>query len=156
MRYLDKIDELLIAEFQGNMPLTLNPYQTIAEKLEITEEEVVNRLQIMQADGRLKRVSAILRHQKSGYKANAMFVVKVESEYLKVLGERLAQEKLVSHCYERKSYPNWPYNLYAMLHSRQVEELEAFVQQFVATYDIQQYQLLSSEQELKKTSMIYF
>ena len=43
-----------------------------------------------------------------------------------------------------------------MLHSRQVEELEAFVQQFVTTYDIQQYQLLSSEQELKKTSMIYF
>ncbi len=156
MKNLDKIDELLITELQGDIPLTINPYKTIAEKLIITEDELVKRLKRMQAEGYLKRVGAILRHQNSGYKANAMFVMQVKPEKIKILGELLAKEKLVSHCYERKNYENWPYNLYAMLHSRQVEDLECFVKKFVTQNTIEEYQLLFSEEELKKTSMVYF
>ena len=156
MKLLEEIDEKLIAELQGNLPITVNPYATIAEKLAISEDEVVSRLKKMRSNGCLKRISAILKHQKSGYKANAMFVMQVPANKINEIGSRLAKEKLVSHCYERTVYENWPYNLYAMLHSREMQEIEEFVQKFTQQEVLTKYQLLVSEQELKKTSMIYF
>jgi len=73
---MDELDLRLIAELQENLPLTVAPYRTLAERLGVSEETVIARLQALHASGKLKRIGAVLRHQNSGYAANAMVVFK--------------------------------------------------------------------------------
>ena len=71
---VDGIDRRLVRELQDSIPLTENPYATIADRLGLTEDEVVERLQALRRSGRLKRIGAVLRHREAGFGANAMVV----------------------------------------------------------------------------------
>lgn len=153
---MDRVDQELIKALQGNLPFKENPYEAIGKSLGISEDEVVERLRSLKDSNRLKRISAVLRHQKSGYTYNAMVVFKTAAAMTETVGTELSLSPLVSHCYERMSYESWPYNLYAMLHSRKECEIEAFVESVVKTYGIDDYEILYSIRELKKTSMVYF
>ena len=152
---MNKMDQELIIALQGNLPFEENPYEAIGKILGISEDEVIERLKLMKDSNKLKRISAILRHQKSGYTNNAMVVFKTEATMTETIGKELALSSLVSHCYERKAYERWPYNLYAMLHSRNEYEIESFVESVVKKHGIDAYEILHSVKELKKTSMIY-
>jgi len=153
---VDEINKELIKALQGNLPFEENPYEAIGKKLGITEDEVIEILRSLKASNRLKRISGILRHQKSGYTHNAMVVFRTDAAMAETIGMELSLSPLISHCYERMSYESWPYNIYAMLHSRKEFEIEAFVESFVKTYGIDDYEILYSVKELKKTSMVYF
>jgi DNA-binding Lrp family transcriptional regulator len=150
------LDRQLIRELQGNIPLTENPYRTLGERLGLSEDEIVGRLAALKKSGRLKRIGAVLRHQKSGYTFNAMVVFQVREEDIGRLGRSLARSSLVSHCYERISYEEWPYTLYAMMHGRNADEVESFVRRFALENGIERFEILCSEEELKKTSMVFF
>ncbi len=153
---MDQMNQELIIALQGNLPFDENPYEVIGQILGISEDEVIERLKILKDSNKLKRIGAILRHQKSGFTNNAMVVFKTESDMTETIGKELALSPLVSHCYERKSYEPWPYNLYAMLHSRKEYEIETFVESVVKKYGIDAYEILYSVKELKKTSMTYY
>lgn len=153
---MDATDRELIKMLQGNMPLEENPYAALGERLGIPPSEVLDRLKHLKETGRLKRISAILRHQKSGYSENAMVVLQVASASLETVGHELARSQLVSHCYERPPHEKWPYNLYAMFHSKETGEIGAFVEDLTTKHGIGVYDILHSEEELKKTSMVYF
>ncbi|HWQ80205.1 MAG TPA: hypothetical protein VN381_15365 [Anaerovoracaceae bacterium] len=152
---MDQTNQELIKALQGSLPFEENPYEAIGKSLGISEDEVIDRLKALKDSNRLKRISAILRHQKTGYTHNAMVVFKTETTMTETIGKELALSSLVSHCYERKPYEQWPYNLYAMLHSRKDCEIEAFVESVIKKYEIDTYEILYSVKELKKTSMIY-
>lgn len=153
---MDQINQQLIKVLQGNLPFVENPYEAIGEIIGISEDEVIERLRIMQNEKKLKKIRAVLRHQKSGYVNNAMVVFKADRTITEKLGLELAASPLVSHCYERQTYEEWPYNLYAMAHSRKENEIENYVQAIVKEYEIDAYEILYSVKELKKTSMVYF
>jgi len=156
MNIMDKINKELIKELQENIPFDENPYEALGRKLGISEDEVIERLQLMKDLKQLKRISAVLRHQKTGYLYNAMVVFKTDVIMTETVGTELSLNPLSSHCYERKSYESWPYNLYVMLHSRNEYEIETLVEEIVEKYGILEYQILYSVRELKKTSMTYF
>ncbi len=105
---VDELDLRLIAELQENIPLTVDPYRTLAERLGVSEDTLVGRLQALRASGKLKRIGAVLRHQNSGYAANAMVVFKAAPDEVERLGGLLAESPLVSHCYERVPCAVWP------------------------------------------------
>ncbi|HML38064.1 MAG TPA: Lrp/AsnC family transcriptional regulator [Bacillota bacterium] len=151
----DKIDQALITMLQGNLPLEENPYEAMGKTLGIPEDEVVKRLRNLRDSNKLKRIGAVLRHQRSGYIRNAMVVFQAEDAMAGIIGKELAASPLVSHCYERVSCDRWPYNLYAMVHSRNENEIEAFIGSIVEKYELGAYKILYSVKELKKTSMIY-
>ncbi len=153
---MDAVERQLIKALQGSLPLAENPYQALGERLGLSEEELVQRLAALKASGCLKRIGAILRHQQSGYRANALAVFLVDAAAIDAVGQALAQSPLVSHSYERKAYDAWPYNLYAMLHSRDAQKIDAFVHGFAAAHGITRFEILDSQEELKKTSMTYY
>ena len=153
---VDELDKKIIKAFEGNIPLTLNPYQKIADDLNIERDELLKRLQSLKERKILKRISAILHHRDSGYQANGMFVCKFNEKEIDEIGKEISNLEAVSHCYQRKSYQNWPYNFYAMIHARSKKELENMIEQLVEKYKINDYQILYSTEELKKTSMKYF
>ena len=153
---MDFVDQRLIGLLQGDMPLEEDPYAAIGRQLDISAEEVVRRLKMFHKTGQLKRIGGILRHQKSGYTENAMAVFQVAAENMDETAMELAQSPLVSHCYQRSTHEVWPYNLYAMLHSRSADEIRGFIDDFALSQDISAYDILHSLEELKKSSMTYF
>lgn len=153
---MDALDLRLIAELQENIPLTVDPYRTLAERLGVSEETLVGRLHALRASGKLKRIGAVLRHQNSGYAANAMVVFKAPPDEVERLGELLAESPLVSHCYERAPCTVWPYTLYAMMHGRNMETIEEFVRSFALEHGVERFEILRSEEELKKSSLSFF
>ncbi len=153
---MDELDRKIITATQAGLPLVKKPYTAIAEQLGIDSETVKQRLQNMLDKGQIRRIGAVPNHYKLGYKANAMSVWNVPDDEIKELGDQLSALPFVSHCYERPRFlPEWPYNLFTMLHGKSREEVADKVQQVVkllSEYCVG-YELLYSKQILKKTGL---
>ncbi len=153
---MDELDRKIITATQAGLPLVKKPYAAIAEQLGIDSETVKLRLQQMLDKGQIRRIGAVPNHYKLGYKANAMSVWNVPDDKIKELGDQLGALPFVSHCYERPRFlPEWPYNLFAMLHGKSREEVADKVQQVVELLGeyCAGYELLYSKQILKKTGL---
>jgi len=122
---IDAIDRQLILATQGGLPLTPRPYHAIAESLGIDPKRVMARIARMQEAGIVRRIGAIPNHYRIGYRANGMSVWDVEDGRLPELGPQVGALDFVSHCYHRpRRPPDWPYNLFAMVHGRERAEVE--------------------------------
>ncbi|MFW5976620.1 MAG: Lrp/AsnC family transcriptional regulator [Bacillota bacterium] len=153
---LEKKDKILIKEIEENIPLSPDPYRKIADKLGWNRDEVLKKLNYLKNKGILKRIGGILKHRKAGYQGNGMLVCQVKEDKIKKIGKKLSGYPEISHCYERESYPEWPYNIYAMVHGKNREEVENIVAKIFKDIDVIKYYILYSTEELKKSSMKYF
>ena len=153
---LSELEKKIIAAIQGDIPITERPYLEIAEKLGISEDELIQRLEALDSRGIVRRFGATLRHQKSGFSANAMAAWQVDEDRVVEVGKKMAAFKEVSHCYRRNPTPRWPYNLYTMIHAKNVASFKNIVRRMSEKTSITEYTILFSRKELKKTSMEYF
>ncbi len=153
---LTPLEKRIIASIQGDIPVTERPYQELARRLEISEEDLIHTLQSLCERGVIRRFGATLKHQKSGFRANAMVAWQVPETDIETVGNRLAAFSEVTHCYRRNPTPQWPYNLYTMIHAGSEEECHELAGNMSRTVDVDTYTLLFSRRELKKTSMKYF
>lgn len=119
------IDERkLVATLQHGLPLVSRPYAEIARKIGSTEEEVINYIQLMQAEGDIKRFGIVVRHRKLGYKSNAMVVWDIPEDRVDELGQCFGQFDFVTLSYRRPRHlPDWPYNLFCMIHGQDREDV---------------------------------
>ena len=123
---LDAIDRALIVATQGGLPLVARPYQVIGEQIGIAGDEVVRRLDSMLASGIIRRIGAVPNHYAIGWTANGMTVWDVADERVDELGARIGALDFVTHCYRRpRALPDWPYNLFAMVHGSSRDEVVA-------------------------------
>ncbi|MCC5909462.1 MAG: Lrp/AsnC family transcriptional regulator [Clostridiaceae bacterium] len=150
------LDKKIIKALQEDLPLSEEPFREIANTLQIDEKELLNKIQYYIDEGIIRRFGAVIRHRKTGFTANAMVVWKADPDKTKEIGKKMAEFPEVSHCYERPVYPEWPYNLFTMVHGRSKQDCYEIAQRIGETVDIHEYSLLFSSEELKKTSMKYF
>ncbi len=153
---MDELDRKIITATQAGLPLVKEPYQLIAQQLNIDTKLLKEHLQKMLDCGQIRRIGAVPNHYKLGYKANAMSVWNVPDDMINELGQQLGALSFVSHCYERPRFlPEWPYNLFAMLHGKSKQEVAEKVQQVVKLLGqhCAEYELLYSKQILKKTGL---
>lgn len=153
---LSPLDKRIIKRLQEDIPLTPNPYRDMAKELDIDEDELIARIKKYTEIGILKRIAAILYHRQAGFNANAMVIWKINSKDIDSIGEYMASIPEISHCYERISYSFWDYNLYTMIHEKDIEKCNKIIQAISDTIGIKDYRVLYSTRELKKTSMKYF
>lgn len=153
---IGSIDKKVISLIQGDTPLDPRPFAVMARKIGISEEEFIKRVKTLKERGIIRRFGATLRHQEAGYGANAMVAWLVPESRIEEVGRRLAEFREVTHCYERKAQPKWPYNLYTMLHGETRSQCRHVAEKMSEAVGIKDYLLLFSEKELKKTSMQYF
>ncbi|MDO9424539.1 MAG: AsnC family transcriptional regulator [Methylobacter sp.] len=151
---LDETDRKIIQATQAGLPLTPQPYQTIAEQLGLTSDDVMMRLSAMQNSGIIRRIGAVPNHYKLGYRFNGMTVWNIPDEFIDEMGQKVGQLVFVSHCYHRPRHlPEWPYNLFAMVHGKTQQEVDKQIQQISDLLD--DYNLgsdvLYSTKILKKT-----
>ena len=111
---------------QAGLPLVDNPWAWIGEQLGLDEQAVLDLLRQLQADGAIRRIAAVPNHYRLGYRHNGMTVWDVDDAHLPRLGPLLGSQAFVSHCYRRPRRDGWRYNLFAMVHGRSAEEIEAY------------------------------
>jgi DNA-binding Lrp family transcriptional regulator len=153
---LSDLEKRVILALQRDLEVQARPFQEVADQLGLEEEQLLDAVQGLMERGYIRRFGATLRHQKSGYEANALVVWMVPEAELKTIGQQLASRREVSHCYARRPAPSWPYNLYTMIHGRTREDCVNIASRMSAETGITAYELLFSETELKKTTMRYF
>jgi DNA-binding Lrp family transcriptional regulator len=153
---LTDIEKKVIAAIQGDIKVSDRPYRPIADSLNISEEQLLEILQSLCDRGVIRRFGATIRHQKSGFSANAMGAWRVEEDRIEVVGEIMAGFKEVSHCYRRNPTNEWPYNLYTMIHAKDEVSCRETARRMSEKSGVTTYALLFSRRELKKTSMQYF
>jgi DNA-binding Lrp family transcriptional regulator len=123
---IDDIDRALIVATQDGLPLVPRPYHAIAERLGLVPEEVMRRLERLLADGVIRRIGAVPNHYAIGWTANGMTVWDVPDEAIDAIGAEVGALDFVTHCYRRpRALPEWPYNLFAMVHGGTREEVLA-------------------------------
>lgn len=153
---LDDIDRKLISITQTGLGIEATPYQTVARQMGITQENVIQRLQQLLACGIIRRIGAVPNHYRLGLTANGMTVWDVDDEKIKQLGNRIGQLDYVSHCYQRPRHlPMWRYNLFAMVHGANKNEVFEKVKQIETLLgkDCKAHDTLFSSAILKKTGL---
>ena len=133
---LAEFDRRLVLATQGGLPLVPRPYAALAETLGVAEGRVRERLAAMLADGRIRRIGAVPNHYAIGYTANGMSVWDIDAAVIDAVGERVGALDFVTHCYRRPRHlPDWPYNLFAMVHAASREAALARVAEIAALID---------------------
>jgi len=130
-------DLLLLDALQGGIPIAAEPYKVIGDKIGMSEEEVLLRLTNLLDVGTLKRFGIIVRHHELGYRCNGMCVWEVPEDRLVEIGQKFSKYDFVTLCYERpKRLPDWPYNLFCMIHGKERDTVIAQAEQLARDNDL--------------------
>jgi DNA-binding Lrp family transcriptional regulator len=124
----EDLDRRLIVATQAGLPLVSRPYHALAEQLGCTAAEVQGRLAAMLDKGTIRRIGAVPNHYALGYRFNGMTVWDVDDARIDDLGRQVGGLSFVTHCYRRPRHlPDWPYNLFAMVHCKSRAEADQLV-----------------------------
>jgi DNA-binding Lrp family transcriptional regulator len=153
----DELDRAVVRATQGDLPIVSEPYAGAARELGMPVERLVEHLEGMVERRLLRRVAAILFHRRAGFSANGMGVWKVPEERIAELGPRMAAFRGISHCYQRPTYQDWPYQIFTMAHGRSKEECDAILDAIADELGcIEDRATLYSSTEFKKVRLLYF
>ncbi|MCP4994866.1 MAG: Lrp/AsnC family transcriptional regulator [Gammaproteobacteria bacterium] len=155
---LSEQDRLLIAEIQGGLPLCSHPYGSIGERIDMSESEVIERISQMQSDGTIKRLGIVVRHHELGYTANAMVVWDVPEEQMEEVGNILSAQTCVTLCYQRpRRLPEWPYNLFTMIHGMKRDRVLDHINNIIQTESLESipHKILFSGKRFKQRGARY-
>jgi DNA-binding Lrp family transcriptional regulator len=153
----DELDKAVIRATQGDLPVASEPYAAAARELGMPVDKLVEHLEGMVERRLLRRVAAILFHRRAGFSANGMGVWKVPDDRIAELGPRMAAFRGVSHCYQRPTYKDWPYQNFTMAHGRSKEECDAILDAIADEVAcVEERATLYSSTEFKKVRLLYF
>jgi siroheme decarboxylase len=152
----DDFDVAVIRATQGHQPVVAEPYAGPAAELGIPVARLLDHMGGMVERGLLRRVAAILYHRRAGFSANGMGVWKVPEERILELAPRMAAVRGISHCYQRPTYPDWPYSVFTMAHGRSKDECDAILDSIAQSTGITGRATLYSSTEYKKVRLLYF
>ncbi len=146
----------VIKALQKDIDIVEEPFKGMTEALGMSHERLFQIAGELKESGVMRRFATILNHRKAGFGANAMSVWSVPEEEGEEIGKQLAEFSAVSHCYLRPRYPNWPYNLFAMVHAKTQEECDTLIEEMAKETGLKEYGKLYSTREFKKQRLVYF
>jgi DNA-binding Lrp family transcriptional regulator len=153
---LTPLHHKVIALAQHDIPIVEEPFKKIVEKLDISYDDFFGILNELKEAGVMRRFAGILNHRKAGFNANAMVVWDIEESKGEEMGKKAAEFSAVSHCYLRPKYPNWPYNLFTMIHGKTTEETNGIIKEIASEIEHFSRRPLYSIREFKKVRIKYF
>ena len=151
---MDENQRLILSKLQGGLDITTEPFAFLcSDGLETAD--VVRIITELINKGVIRRVAGLVDHRKLGFVANILFACEVPQNRVIKVGRRLARLRIVSHCYERKTFQNWPYNLFAMIHAKSLGDIQRVIDKFIEAEKINSFELLPTVAELKKQPVKY-
>lgn len=149
---MDRVDVSILRVISGDLEISQNFYGDLAESVGIEEEELLVRLENMSRAGYIKRIAPVIKHRNTDYRHNGLAAFRVSESQKANLIRLLTKEKHISHVYERRTHPNWKFNIYGMTHGKSREEVETVIQNLLKCISVEDYKILYSTREFKKTS----
>lgn len=154
-RNLSDLERRVLGAVQHGMPMSLSPYQDLADAVGIPCEHLLDILRRWKAEGKIRRLGAIVNHFQMGHGTGAMVVWNVPEDRANEVGALFASFDKVSHAYRRPSKKHWPYNVYTMVHAGSDAELERTVKTMSEQSGLTEFRELKTVKELKKTPPVY-
>lgn len=148
---LSPAGEEIIEALNRGLPTGERPFLNLAARLEISEEELCQRIALLKENGVIEKFRFVLNHQKIGIRANAMVVWDVGGERIDEAGEWFATKPFISHCYRRVRHDEFPYDIYTMIHGNNQEALDGLIQELARDIAPRAFLKLSTKRELTKT-----
>jgi len=149
-----EIQRQILSRLSKGLAISEFPYQALANELGILESDLLAFIRHSVEQGLVKRIGCVVNHHKVGYRANAMVVWNIPDEQVDTIGERLAREPKVTLCYQRpRRLPEWPYNLFTMIHGKHREQVLKSLQEIVNENELGLYprDVLFSTRKFKQT-----
>lgn len=140
---------------QNDIMVVSSPFEETGKACGLTAKEVLDTTKELLKKGFIRKFCAILRHQRAGYRKNALVIWSVSPDQIKKAGRMLSAYRSVSHCYERNPAFRGKYNIFTMLHSKD-ENISSLINGMATATGINDYLILESIQEYKKKSPEYF
>lgn len=144
-------ERVIISILQKPLPLEPEPFAGYAYRLGLSVEQVLNAIKKYINSGLIRRVAGIIKHNSAGFLYNAMVAFEVDDDQCDSAGKSLSSFPCISHCYRRTSYPDWPYNLYAMVHAHDEEEFDNHLNKIKNTFPFKSMAVLPTVKEFKKS-----
>lgn len=151
---LNENEKLILSGLQNELDLVAKPFDFLSSK-KPSKEDVLKIIKVLVDKGVIRRIAAVLDHRKIGFVANVLFAGQVSQEKIISVGQKLSRYKMVTHCYQRQTFENWPYNLFAMLHAKSMGQIRRVVKKFTEAEGINSFELLPTEIEYKKQPVRY-
>ncbi len=145
----------LLRVIQSDLPLCAEPFRELSERSGIDSDEIIRTLIELVNAGVVRRYGALVSHRRLGFVANAMVVMAVPPERIEEAGARLAESPHVSHCYQRPTLPEFPYNLYAMVHDRDRSGCLDVARGLAESAEATEWRALFSTKEYRKSTPDY-
>ena len=149
-------DKQFIRELQKDLEIVDRPFLKSSQNIGMTEDQIFEKLKYYEEIGVMRRFAAILRHRDAGFTANGMIVWIVPEERITEVGEKLGAFPQVSHCYQRPVYKDWPFNVFSMIHCKSEQEAIEMAKTIQNQINVDEYKILFSAREFKKTRVEYF
>ena len=99
MQY-DEKDRKLLDLMQTSFPLTLTPFAALASAMDITQEEVLSRVERLMEDGVLRRLGAVIDSKALGF-SSCLLAMQVPKERMEEVAKTISNCAGVTHNYER-------------------------------------------------------
>ncbi|MEW5692720.1 MAG: hypothetical protein AB1765_05440 [Candidatus Hydrogenedentota bacterium] len=146
---LNRLQKKILQLLNDELELTPRPFDRYASILKIKPAIFIKNIRELVKKGYIRRIGFVIQHQKSGYKYNAMLVFRISQKNIDKTGKILSKYHFVTHCYQRRTTKDWPYNLYAMLHSRTKKGFREMVDMILKKISYEEYKLLVTKKDLK-------
>lgn len=145
------LNKRLFSVLSSPLAIAERPFKLWAGKLNMKEEDLLEIIKRLVKKGAIRRFGAVLNHRKIGLKDNVLVAWKIEDKRIDSAAQFICGFSEVSHCYERKTDKDWPYNLYTMIHCSSKNDCLDIVKDISQRLRIKDYRLLFTEKEFKKT-----
>ncbi len=147
-------DQAILRITEDDIPLSKEPFRVIADRIGLTEDEVIARLRRLKDRGIIKRLGISVNQRRIGIVANAVVAWKVPEEDVDRVGTILSSYREVTHCYARVTIPGkWEYNLFTVVHGYNRESVERFAKRMSDIIGIKDYIVMFSNEQFKRTSV---
>jgi siroheme decarboxylase len=148
-------DRTILEFLQDEISISERPYKELSLRLQMSEHDIIHRIQYLIDQGFVKRLGAILYHHSVGYTCNALVTWAVSPSSSSIVTDIVQTKMYVSHCYFRSCPDAFPYPLFTMIHACTSKELQNSIKELSILFHCNDYLVLKSIKEWKKTSMKY-
>ncbi len=141
---LTETDKDLLNLLQNDFPLVEEPFKAIAQRLSISEADVINRIKRLKRDGIIRRIGPVFDANSLGY-TSALFAVQVPQEKEDQAAAFISSFEGVTHNYKRDN----EFNIWFTLVTKDDDEMEGIIEEIKTEINPQKLLILESERVFK-------
>jgi len=135
---MDELDCRILHVLQSEFPLSERPYEVLARKLQISCDELWERVEKLVDQGVIRRIGASLDSRKLGY-SSTLAAISVEADRVEQAAEIISRFSEVTHSYQREHQ----FNIWFTMIAADNERIESILEQIRSALSLESSEVLN-------------